>query len=113
VISATCGAISGLAYMLDEPLTVIENVIINTLARDVGVVCDGAKASCASKIACGFECALNAFFLAVDNKKYGANTGIICRSLDSTIKCVGAIATKGMCETDKKILEIMLENKDN
>ncbi|MDD4292179.1 MAG: L-serine ammonia-lyase, iron-sulfur-dependent, subunit alpha, partial [Clostridia bacterium] len=74
VISATCGAISGLAYMLDEPLTVIENVIINTLESDVGVVCDGAKASCASKIACGFECALNAFFLAVDNKKYGANT---------------------------------------
>lgn len=108
-ISATCGAVSGLAFMLGYPKKVISDTIINTLADDIGVVCDGAKASCAAKIACGLDAAFNAFFIAIDGKRYPDSCGIVDESVDKTIANVGRMASCGMQSTDKEILEIMLE----
>ncbi|MEG2085660.1 MAG: L-serine ammonia-lyase, iron-sulfur-dependent, subunit alpha, partial [Clostridia bacterium] len=109
-ISATCGAVCGLAFLQNYDKQVLRNVIINTLANDIGVICDGAKSSCAAKIGCGFDAAINAYFLAIDGKRYPDKCGIINEDVDITIKNVGRMASKGMQDTDREILQIMLEN---
>lgn len=109
-ISATCGAMCGIAFLMGANREVIKNTAINTLATDIGVVCDGAKASCAIKIACGFESARTALYLALDGKRYPGKCGLVCDDVDTTIKNVGRMAAKGMVSTDKEILDIMLEN---
>jgi L-cysteine desulfidase len=117
-LSAFCGAISAaissgatLTYMEGGTLKQIQMTIINGLANVSGVVCDGAKPSCASKIVSGLEAAFLAHFLAMDNHSYNPFSGIIKQDADETIHAIGKMAQQGMKETDKVILNIMMENK--
>lgn len=117
-LSAFCGAISAaissgatLTYMEGGTLEQIQMTVINGLANVSGIVCDGAKPSCAAKIVSGLEAAFLAHFLAMDNQGYNPFSGIIKQDADETIHAIGKMAQEGMKETDKVILNIMLENK--
>ena len=116
-LSAFCGAISAavsvgatLTYMEGGTIEQIKMAIINGLANVSGVVCDGAKPSCASKIVSGLEAAFLAHFLSMDNLSYNPLSGIIKNNADETIHAIGKMAQEGMKETDQVILKIMLEN---
>ncbi len=115
-LSAFCGAISAaissgaaLTYIEGGNLDQIKMTIINALANVSGVVCDGAKPSCASKIVTGLEASFLGHFLAMDNHSYNPFSGIIKKDADETISAIGKMATQGMKETDYVILNIMLE----
>ena len=86
--------------------------ITNALANVSGVVCDGAKPSCASKIVTGLEASFLGHHLAMENRQYNPLSGIIKDSADHTISAVGKMASEGMKDTDKVILALMLENKN-
>ena len=116
-LSAFCGAISAaistgatLTYIENGSLEQIKMTIINALANVSGVVCDGAKPSCASKIVTGLDAGFLGHFLAMDNHSYNPFSGIIQKDADSTISAVGRMASTGMKETDRVILNIMLED---
>jgi len=115
-LSAFCGAISAavssgaaLTYIEGGSLEQIKMTIINALANVSGVVCDGAKPSCAAKISTGLEAAFLGHFLAMDNHSYNPFSGIIQKDADETISAIGKMANQGMKETDHVILNIMIE----
>ena len=115
-LSAFCGAISAtvssgaaISYLEGATLEQIKMTITNALANVSGVVCDGAKPSCASKIATGLDASFLGHHLAMENKHYHPLSGILKNSADDTITAVGKMASEGMKDTDKVILGIMLE----
>lgn len=115
-LSAFCGAISAavssgatITYLEGGSIEQIKMTISNALANVSGVVCDGAKPSCASKIATGLDASFLGHYLAMENKHYHPLSGILKNSADDTITAVGKMASEGMKDTDKVILGIMLE----
>ncbi len=115
-LSAFCGAVSAgcasgaaITYLEGGTLEQINKTVTNTLANISGIVCDGAKASCAAKIATSVDAGMMAHYLAMEDKSYIANTGILKENIEKTITAVGRLGKEGMKETDKEILEIMLE----
>ena len=115
-LSAFCGAISagiaassGIAFMLDHSLDAISHTIINGLALASGIICDGAKASCAGKIALALESGILGYEMYKNNSNINSGDGIIKENCDTTIQSVGRLAKKGMKQTDKEILSIMIE----
>lgn len=116
-LSAFCGAVSagcasgaGITYLEKGTLEQINNTVTNTLANISGIVCDGAKASCAAKIATSIDAGMMSHYLAMAHQGYTANTGILKENIEDTITAVGRLGKKGMRQTDKEILEIMLED---
>lgn len=108
-VSATCASGAALTYLDGKNLEAIRETIYNTLANTPGMICDGAKVSCAAKIVSGLEAACLAHTLAVQGKSYQPGTGILKESIQETVSCVGKIAREGMQQTDRVILEIMLQ----
>lgn len=108
-ISACCSSGAALTYLENGSRDQIKMAVINVLADSPGIICDGAKASCGCKIATGLEAALIGHFLSLDNKSYLPYTGLIRKDVDETIKAIGKLATIGMKDTNKTILDIMLE----
>lgn len=107
VVSAAAAATAGIAYMEGKSPDVIANTIINTLGTAGGIVCDGAKASCAAKIALSLDNALVAKRLAENNHVFQAGDGIVGDDVEATIRNVGRMAKDGMKSTDLEILLIM------
>lgn len=114
-LSAFCGAISAavssgaaFTYLSNGNIEQIKMTITNALANVSGVVCDGAKPSCASKIATGLDAAILGHFLAMENHQYNPLSGILKNNADETILAVGEMASEGMKDTDKVILDLML-----
>jgi len=107
-VNAACGSGAGLTYLEDGSLEQIEKTITNTLANVSGIVCDGAKASCAAKIASSLDAAIMAHFLAMKGNAYEAETGIVKETVENTISAMGRLGREGMKETDVEILKIML-----
>ena len=89
----------------------IKDTIDNTLADIPGIICDGAKASCAVKISSALDASLFAHTLAMQGKVYEANTGIIRDETAKTISSVGHIGRVGMQPTDQEIVKLMIEKK--
>ncbi len=110
-ISASCAAGASITYIVGGSVTQIKNTIDNTLANIPGVICDGAKTSCAAKIASALDAAMLAHALAMRNKAYEAFTGVLKEDAGETISCVGYIGKVGMKQTDKEIVRMMLEEK--
>ncbi len=108
-VSAACAAGAAITYMVGGTLTQIKDTIDNTLADIPGIICDGAKASCAAKIASALDAALFAHALAMQGKVYESNTGILQRDTGKTISCVGHIGRVGMQPTDQEIVKMMIE----
>ena len=82
--------------------------IINTLGNVGGIVCDGAKPSCAAKIAMAVEGGLMGVDMSVAERNFAGGDGIVQNTADETIAAVGKIASQGMVETDKEIIDVML-----
>lgn len=116
-LSAYCGAISagvgagaGVMYLHGGKFEEIAHTIVNGLAINSGVVCDGAKPSCAAKIASAVESGLLGMQMFMHGKEFYKGDGIVAADVEDTIKNVGDLASHGMAETDKEIIRIMLEN---
>lgn len=117
-LSAYCGAIcaaggvaAALTFLNDGTYEEVSNAIGNTLGNLSGVICDGAKASCAMKIASGIYAAFDGCLLSLTGNVLGAGDGIIGQNIEDTIKNVGTLASKGMKQTDDVILDIMISKK--
>lgn len=109
VVSAASATAAGIAYLLNEPREVIWETLSNALVGTSGVVCDGAKASCAMKIGMSLGNALLAYRQAKSQNSFKAGDGMVKGSIDKTVKAIGTLAREGMKETDIVILESMLE----
>lgn len=107
-VSAGCAAACGIAYLDYAPFPVIEDTITNTLAAVSGVICDGAKPSCAAKIAAGVQAGLLGYEMAKDGCRFREGEGIVGKDLETTIAYVSRVGREGMQDTDHKILEIMM-----
>ncbi len=108
-VSASCAAGAAITYLCGGTMGQIKATVDNTLANIPGVICDGAKISCAAKIASCIDAAMMAHFLAMNDKAYQAYTGILKEETGETISCVGYIGKIGMKETDKEIVKMMLD----
>ena len=107
-ISAGCGSGAGIAYLHDCTDEQIEHAVENALAINSGIICDGAKSSCAAKIAMAVEGGLLGFDMAMAEHNFEGGDGIVQETADETIAAVGKIASQGMVETDKEIIDVML-----
>ena len=110
-VSAGCGAAAGVAYLHGDGYEVIAHTVVNTLAILSGMVCDGAKPSCAGKIAMAVEAGLMGYEMYKHGKnQFYSGEGIVKKGVDNTIRTVGRMAREGMRDTDREILDIMTEN---
>jgi len=115
-LSAYCGAISagaaagcGIAYLKGGSLDAIAHTLVNALAISSGVVCDGAKASCAGKIALAVDTGILGYEMYCKNQQFLAGTGIVKKGVEAMIQSVGRLGRDGMRETDREILNIMID----
>lgn len=108
-ISAGCAAACGIAFLLGEDLETVSKTLTNSLAITSGVICDGAKASCAAKIAMAVESGIMGYNMCKNRKNFCDGDGIIGYGVENTIKNVGTLASQGMRETDNVIIKIMTE----
>ncbi len=108
-VSAGCGAAAGVAWLVDGSVEAVAATITTTLGMISGTVCDGAKPSCAAKIAAAVEAGLLGFDLYRNGKGLNGGDGILKSDVERTIKSVGQLAREGMRQTDAEILDIMLE----
>ncbi|WP_028880218.1 serine dehydratase subunit alpha family protein [Terasakiella pusilla] len=108
-VSAGTGAAAGIAYLHGETPEVINHTIANTLGSVSGIICDGAKPACASKIAASVEAGILGFHMARKGQHFQAGEGIIAAEIEKTIENVGRLGRIGMRETDTEILHMMLE----
>ena len=118
-LSAYCGAVSagvgageGIAYMLDGSFTAVAHTIVNAVAIISGTICDGAKPSCAAKIAASVDAGILGYHMYRASQEFKSGDGIVTHGVDDTIANIGMLAKEGMCETDKTILRIMTERCD-
>lgn len=109
-VAAGCAAGASIAYLLGNGLKVISHTIVNSLAIVSGIICDGAKASCAAKIASSIDAGILGFKLYEEGNQFYSGEGIVTKGVDNTIRNVGIIAKNGMLETDKEIINLMLKN---
>lgn len=107
VVSAAIGAVCGIAYLDHQERKCIDHIIVNTLAMDSGIVCDGAKPSCAGKIAVSLESAILGYQMYQNGQQFRAGDGIVSKGVENTLKNVCKLAKDGMKETDEEILDIM------
>ena len=108
--SAAAAAASGVAYLHDESFEVICNTVVNAIATIGGMVCDGAKSSCASKIRSAVDTALMGYFLAKDGSVFSPGEGMVESDIEKTIANFGRMGRVGMAGTDVEILNIMIGN---
>ena len=107
-VSAAAGAACGIAYLEGASREVIGQTLINCVATIGGMVCDGAKASCASKIAAALNTALLGYEMAKQDRGFRQGEGIVQDDVEKTIENLGRMAAKGMRSTDTEILNIMI-----
>ena len=108
-VSAGIGAAAGIAYLYDESYQIIAETVTTAMGMISGTVCDGAKPSCAAKIAAAVEAGLLSYSMARKGRRFHGGDGIVTRGVEGTIRNIGILAREGMKETDKVILKIMLE----
>ncbi len=109
-VSAACGAGAAIAYLHDASKEEIIDTITNTLGNVSGIICDGAKPSCAAKIASSVDAAIMGYTLASNRQRFGAGEGIVKQTVEDTIRAVTQMAKEGMKTTDVEILNIMIED---
>ena len=115
-LSAYCGAVAagagagaGIAYLYGGGFKDIAHTLVNALAIDSGLICDGAKASCAAKIATAVENGILGFNLYRSGNQFLGGDGIVKKGVENTIESVSQLAMIGMRDTDKAILDIMMK----
>ncbi len=109
-ISAGCGAGAGIAYLQGGRFEAVAHTVVNAIAILSGTICDGAKPSCAAKIAAAVEAGILGFHMYLENQQFYGGDGIVTKGVDKTVTNIGRLAREGMRETDRTILEIMLSD---
>lgn len=109
-VCAACGAGAAITYMKGGTLEQIEATIHNTIGNVGGIVCDGAKPSCAAKIASAVDAAILGHNMAMKNRAFQAGEGLIQDNAEDTIKAFGIVGKDGMKQTDIEVLNLMLGN---
>ena len=107
---AGCAAVAGIAYIEGQPLDVLGNIVVNSISTIGGMVCDGAKSSCAAKIAASISMGFLAYDLAVNGLNFKDGEGLVVDDIEETIARVGRMGREGMRSTDEEILNMMLGN---
>lgn len=107
-ISAGCGCATGICYLKGGRYREIAHTLVNSLAILSGTICDGAKPSCAAKIAMAVEAGILGYEMTASGKEFYGGDGIVTKGVENTIQNVGALARRGMSETDREIIRIML-----
>ena len=107
-ISAGCGAGAGIAYLKGGKLDAVAHTVVNAIAILSGTICDGAKPSCAAKIAAAVDAGILGCDMYAEHQQFWGGDGIVTKGVDNTVSNVGRLAREGMRETDKTILKIML-----
>ena len=108
--SAGCGAAAGITYLYGGRFKEIAHTVVNGLAINSGVICDGAKASCAAKIASSVEAGLLGMEMYRQGSQFYGGDGIVSKGVENTIRNVSQVASQGMRKTDAEIIKIMLMN---
>lgn len=109
VTSAGVAAGAGICYMETKDLDLIEKTISNALMIASGMICDGAKASCAAKIATAVDAGISGYYLAKNNRNFEAGDGLLKDDIEETIRSIGYVAKEGMKETDIIVLNTMIQ----
>ena len=116
-LSAFCGAVSagvgagaGISYLLGGDYDAICHTVVNALAIASGMICDGAKASCAAKIATAVDAGIMGCMMYQNGKQFYKGEGIVCKNIEETIMGVGHLARDGMKKTDDEIIRLMIQN---
>ena len=117
-LSAYCGAVSagcasgaGIAYLYGGGVDEVSHTIVNSLAITSGIICDGAKASCAAKIATAIDAGILGYHMYKEGQQFYGGDGIVSKGVENTIKNVGQLAKEGMATTDQEILKIMTKTQ--
>ena len=108
-ISAGCGAGAGIAYLQGGDARAVAHTVVNAIAILSGTICDGAKPSCAAKIAAAVDAGVLGYHMYLEGQQFYGGDGIITKGADKTVYNVGRLAREGMRETDRTILEIMMQ----
>ena len=115
-LSAYCGAISagvgagaGIAYLHGGRVEAVAHTVVNAVAILSGTICDGAKPSCAAKIAAAVDAGILGYNMYLENQQFYGGDGIVTKGADRTVSNIGRLAREGMRETDNTILRIMLD----
>ena len=108
-VSAGCAAGCGIAYLQGADLKEVSHTLVNALAIVSGIICDGAKASCAAKIASSVEAGILGYHMYKNGQQFRSGDGIVTKGVENTIRNVGLLGREGMRETDKEIVRIMLQ----
>jgi len=109
-ISAGCGAGAGIAYLQGGKADAVAHTVVNAIAILSGTICDGAKPSCAAKIAAAVDAGILGYNMYLEDQQFYGGDGIVTKGVDNTVRNVGILAREGMRQTDRTILEIMLRN---
>ena len=107
-ISAGCGAAAGITYLYGGKFREIAHTVVNAIAINSGVICDGAKASCAAKIASAVEAGILGMEMFKEGSQFIGGDGIVSKGVENTIHNVSRLASEGMRKTDAEIIKIML-----
>ncbi len=107
-VSAGCGAGAGVCYLHGGNYEEIAHTIVNALAIESGVICDGAKSSCAAKVASAVEAGLVGMEMYRRGSEFIGGDGIVEKGVENTIRAVGDLARNGMRETDEEIIRLMI-----
>ena len=110
-VGAGCGAGAGIAWLHGGRYKEIAHTLVNSLAILSGTICDGAKASCAAKIAAAVDAGILGYFMYKDGQQFIDGDGIVKKDVENTIRCVGLLASEGMQETDKEIVHLMISKE--
>lgn len=108
-VSAGCGAAAGIAYLQGGRYHMIAHTVVNALAMDSGIVCDGAKASCAAKISSAIDAGLLGLEMYHSGDQFYGGDGLVKKGVENTIATIGRLAQRGMGPTDKEIIRLMME----
>lgn len=109
VTSAGVAAGAGICYMETKDLDLIEKTIGNALMIASGMICDGAKPSCAAKIATAVDAGISGYYLAKNNRNFEPGDGLLKDNIEETIRSIGYVAKEGMKETDIIVLNTMIQ----
>lgn len=115
-LSAYCGAVSagaaagaGIAYLCGGGFDEIAHTVVNALAIVSGIVCDGAKASCAAKIASSVDAGIMGYYMYKNGQQFYGGDGIVNKGVEATIRNIGRLGKQGMRETNEEIIKIMVD----
>lgn len=116
-LSAFCGAVSagvgagaGIAYLETHSFEAVAHTIVNALGIISGTICDGAKASCAAKIQAAIDAGLTGYYMYKNGQEFKDGEGLVAKGVENTINNIARLASKGMKETDKEIIKMMVGN---